>query len=175
MILLLVLTFFVLLGNANAIEIETKMSTTGPAVCLSSSAVVTKYVNVMCEHRGILYVGGQFNRWGTQNASSFIGLNASTFEVVYKGQIGSRSLLEDIKADGEGNYFSVVRYDPQQLLSTPPSISLPTNNLPRSSMHCPEEEDYIYLGGMFRNYSYYTNSSKVSCPCNCALRFEPWP
>ena len=105
----LLFALLLLTHHSNAIKIETKMSTSGPSVCLTSSAVVTKYVNVMCEHRGILYVGGQFNRWGTQNASSFVGLNATTFEVVYKGHLGSRSLLEDVKAEPEGNFLSVVR------------------------------------------------------------------
>ncbi|GMH61060.1 hypothetical protein TL16_g03182 [Triparma laevis f. inornata] len=84
-----------------SITVETTVKTTGPSVCLTSSAVVTKYVNVMCEHKGILYVGGQ-----------------------------------DVKKYPEGNYLSVV-----------------------SSMHCPEDEDYIYLGGVFENITKYTQNT----------------
>ena len=57
----LILGLLAVLPYISAITVETTVKTTGPSVCITSSAVVTKYVNVMCEHRGILYIGGQVN------------------------------------------------------------------------------------------------------------------
>ena len=130
---MLAYTFAVLLlllssSPSLSIETETTMTIQGPKVCLTSTAVVTKYVNALCVRGDSLYVAGQFNRYSSLSASSFAVVDIPTGEVTFLGEIGARSLLEDTKRDPEGNFLSTIQ-----------------------TMYCPEGEPFIYLGGMFRN------------------------
>jgi len=80
---------------------------------------------------GKRYIGGFFNRFGTHFAKSFVQLS-ETDEVEFAGEVGRRSLLEDTQREPDADYSSRV-----------------------SSLACPEDEDYIYLGGSF---SHVTNN-----------------
>ncbi|GMI05091.1 hypothetical protein TrVE_jg12245 [Triparma verrucosa] len=86
----------------------------------------------MCQHRGLWYIGGQFNRFGDQEAKSFVVLDED-FKTLFIGQVGSNSRLELVRqqehlSNDRKNYLSSI-----------------------ANVVCDEADDYVYIVGMFRN------------------------
>eukprot|EP00520_Triparma_pacifica_P017657 CAMPEP_0118644358 /NCGR_PEP_ID=MMETSP0785-20121206/6903_1 /TAXON_ID=91992 /ORGANISM="Bolidomonas pacifica, Strain CCMP 1866" /LENGTH=1398 /DNA_ID=CAMNT_0006536125 /DNA_START=280 /DNA_END=4473 /DNA_ORIENTATION=+ len=83
----------------------------------------------MCKHRGKLYVAGQFNRFGDEEVRSFVVLDEEDGKVLWaKSMVGANSRLEFVKEAPNENYLGAV-----------------------TSMVCEENDDMIYLAGMFKN------------------------
>ena len=87
-VLLLTLLLLLVPNFVIGIESETKMTKTGPSVCLTSTAVVTKYINSVCDKGSSLFIVGQFNRIGSTHASSFAVMDKSTEKITFLGSIG---------------------------------------------------------------------------------------
>jgi len=116
------------------LKVETKIETQGPKVCIWSENIIPKNIASMCKHRGLWYVAGQFNRFADQQAKSFVVLDED-FNLMYRGEVGSNSRLE------------LVRQHRQRKLSNERKNYLSTI----SKVICDEQDDYVYIAGMFRN------------------------
>ena len=63
----LALSVLLLLFHASlALKVNTEITEQGPKVCVWSENIVPENVASMCQHRGLWYIGGQFNRFGDQ-------------------------------------------------------------------------------------------------------------
>jgi hypothetical protein len=81
--LLVLILFLSLILPSTQLEVETKIDLDGPKVCVWSENVLPKNVAAMCNHRGLLYVAGQFNRFGDEEVRSFVILDAKDGKVVW--------------------------------------------------------------------------------------------
>jgi len=127
---LLNFVLFALFPDLSALETETSFGANGPRVCLSTPFVIPKYVNAICSHRNLTYVGGLFNRFGQHSANSFAVITSND-TVAYLGYMGADATLENIARANDVSKFGGII----------------------TTMACPEDDDYIYIGGYFRNVS----------------------
>ena len=117
--------------NVYSLDVETVFGENGPSVCLSTPFAVPKYINAICSHRNLTYVGGLFNRFGDRPANSFAVLDHND-TIQFLGNVGADASLENIqRSNNDASKFGAII----------------------TTMACPEDSDYIYLGGFFRNVS----------------------
>jgi len=113
---------------SSQLQVDTNVDKDGPKVCVWSENVLPKNVAAMCTHRGKLYVTGQFNRFGDEVVRSFVILDAKDGQILWaKSKVGANSKLELVQQNQDRNaYLSAI-----------------------STMVCNENDDFIYIGGMF--------------------------
>ncbi|GMH67330.1 hypothetical protein TL16_g04649 [Triparma laevis f. inornata] len=88
-----ILTLLYFLPALLALKVSTEIGEEGPKVCVWSENIVPENVAAMCQHRGLYYIAGQFNRFGYEEAKSFVVLDEE-FKIQFIGQVGSNSRLE---------------------------------------------------------------------------------
>jgi len=95
--LLPIILLFIFSIQTLALDVETSFAgNAGPKVCLSSPYVIPKFINSVCTHRNLTYVGGLFNRFGLQSANSFAVLSAND-TVEHLGYIGADATIENVQ------------------------------------------------------------------------------
>lgn len=99
-----------------------------------------KYVNSICQHKDKTYIGGFFNRFGDQSVQHFVVLDSED-QIDWVGNIGMNTTLQRVMESSDdfansqnASFLGLV-----------------------NALACPEDEDYIYIGG--ETYTPNTSSS----------------
>ncbi|GMH91587.1 hypothetical protein TrST_g4259 [Triparma strigata] len=114
-------------------EVQLEISGTLPQLCFTSEDIVPKYVNSICQHRDKTYIGGFFNRFGDKSVQHFVVLDSED-KIDWVGNIGINTTLQAVMESSNGDVANAQNASYLGLVN---------------ALACPEDEDYIYIGGIF--------------------------
>ena len=122
-----------------------------PQLCFTSEDIVPKYVNSICQHRAKTYIGGFFNRFGDKSVQHFVVLDSED-KIDWVGNIGINTTLQAVMESSNGDVANAQNASYLGLVN---------------ALACPEDEDYIYIGGECRRG---TEETKCTTTCVAASK-----
>jgi len=140
------IAFLLLAVVTNAFQVNLEVTDNLPQLCFSSEDVVPRYVNAICHHHNKTYLGGFFNRIGDESAQHFAVLNEDD-TIDYLGTIGMVTSLENVLASSSDVSAGIG--------SNSSFLGIVT------SLACPENSEYIYLGGVFSTITDHAGEEQI--------------
>ena len=144
----LVVLFLLQLHCVKSYDVSMEVTDNTPKLCFTSADIVPKYVNAICKHRNRTYIGGMFNRVGNESAQHFAVLNEFD-ELSYIGRIGMDTTLQHVLESTPDDGAAITGKNASFL-------GLVT------ALACPEDDDYVYIGGIFSTVGTVSSSDQVA-------------